>query len=281
LSGEALHPDEIDTTAATIATGGTIMTRYRALNVAVGMLCVLTTTGALAVPPEEIQVYLDDLTKPGHFGADLHNNFVLSGSRSPDFSGALPARHLYRFTPELYYGVSDTFEIGLYLLSTIAPAQGAHYDGEKIRFKYIPRHDEDQGPFWGLNLEIGKTSTRVSEVPWNAQLKGIYGLRTGPWTVGFNANFDWSLAGSPATPVSLELDTKVSYDIRKGLAIGFESYNELGPLRDPGPLHRLGQTLYATVDAQLRKVDLNVGLGRGLTPVSDRWTLKFIVGLQY
>ena len=32
---------------------------------------------------EEIQVYLDDLTKPGHFGADIHNNVTLSGSPRP------------------------------------------------------------------------------------------------------------------------------------------------------------------------------------------------------
>lgn len=244
--------------------------------------CVL----ALATPPaeaasEEIQVYLDDLTKPGGFGADLHNNFTIKGSRTPEFPGALPTQHMYRFTPELYYGLTPTMELGLYLLTTMAPGEGVHYEGQKVRFKYIAPHDEKQGSFWGVNVEVGRSSSRVAEVPWNAELKGIYGFRTGPWTVGFNANFDWSLHGSPNTPVGLEITSKVSYDLNEKLAVGFESYNELGPVRHLGNLNQQGQTLYGVVDAQLGKVDLNLGLGRGLTPATDRWVLKFIVGLQY
>jgi hypothetical protein len=240
----------------------------------------LVSSGALAAS-EEIQVYLDDLTRPGGFGADIHNNFVVKGSRTPDYPGALPANHTYRFTPELYYGLTPTMELGLYLLTTTAPGTGPNYDGQKLRFKYIAPHNENVGSFWGLNLEIGKTTHRVSEVPWNAQLKGIYGFRTGPWTVGFNANFDWSLAGAPNSPVFFEFDTKVAYQLHEGLEVGFESYNELGPVRSLGRLNTLSQTLYAVVDADIGKVALNAGIGRGLTAASDRWILKFIAGFQY
>jgi hypothetical protein len=158
---------------------------------------------------------------------------------------------------------------------------GPQYDGQKLRLKYIAPHDENTGPFWGLNLEIGYTYRRVSEVPWNAQLKGIYGFRSGRWTVAFNGNLDWSLAGSPNTPIGLEVDTKVGYRMPGGYDIGFESYNELGPLRHPGRFGEQGQTLYAVVDADLGKVGLHAGIGRGFTPSSDRWILKFIIGLQY
>ena len=248
--------------------------------IVVATALMLPSAGAHAAG-DEIQVYLDDLTKPGRFGADLHNNFVVRGNRTPEYPGALPAHHTYRFTPEFYYGLTPTMELGLYLLTTAAPGEGAHYEGEKLRFKYIAPHDETVGSFWGVNLEIGNTRRRVSEVPWNAQLKGIYGFRSGPWTVGFNANFDWSLRGSPNSPVGLEADTKIAYQVREGLDVGLESYNELGPVRHLGRLNTLGQTLYAVVDTQIRKVDLNAGIGRGLTPGSDRWLLKFIVGLQY
>jgi hypothetical protein len=243
------------------------------------LLCLFQTEARAA--GDEIQVYLDDLTKPGGIGADLHNNFTIKGNRAPEYQGALPTHHTYRFTPELYYGLTPTMELGLYLLSTIAPGEGAHYEGEKLRFKYIAPHDEKQGSFWGANLEIGYTHKRVSEVPWNAQLKGIYGFRTGPWTFGFNANLDWSLHGSPNSPVALELDTKVSYDVHEKLAVGLESYNEIGPLRRLGNLSSQSQTLYGVVDTQIGKIDLNAGIGRGLTSASDRWILKFIVGLQY
>src|SRR6185369_7607057 len=71
----------------------------------------------VAAAPEEIQVYIDDLSKPGGTGMDVHNNYVVSGSGTPDYPGALPPRHVYRLTPEFYYGLTDSLELGLYLLS--------------------------------------------------------------------------------------------------------------------------------------------------------------------
>ena len=76
---------------------------------------------------EEIQVYLDDVTQPGRFGTDLHNNFVISGSSTRDYEGAIAPRHVYRFTPEFYYGVNNTLELGLYLLTTIRPGLVSQY----------------------------------------------------------------------------------------------------------------------------------------------------------
>ncbi len=224
-------------------------------------------------------MYMDDMTQPQHFGTDYHNNFVASGSTEPEYPGAQPTNHVYRLTPEFYYGVSNVLELGLYLLTTTGPGGATNYDGEKLRVKYIAPHDETQGAFWGVNLEIGKTSLRVSQTPWNAELKGIYGFRSGRWTFAVNPNFDWSLTG-PASPLSLDVDTKVSYHTNGNYDIGFESYNELGPLRDLGRLNKLNQNLYAVIDTTVGKFDLNAGVGRGLTPASDRWVLKFILGIH-
>lgn len=244
--------------------------------VALGIISV-TAQGA----PEEIQVYMDDLTKPGSFGMDVHNSYVLSGSGTPDYAGAQPPNHVYRLTPELYYGVSDNLELGLYLLTTTIPGNPPNYDGEKLRFKYVPPHDESQGSFWGANFEIGKTSLRVSQAKTNAEFKGIYGYRSGPWTFAVNPNFDWSLSGPVSSPVSLDVDTKVAYKTKGGYQIGLESYNELGPLSNLGHLNQLSETLFAVIDTEVGKFDLNAGIGRGLTPASDRWLVKFIVGIHY
>jgi hypothetical protein len=240
----------------------------------------LASTAACAAP-EEIQVYLDDMTKPGRFGLDLHNNFVPSGSATPDYPGAQPPNHVYRFTPEFYYGLSDTLEIGLYLLTTTSPGNAPNYDGEKLRLKYIAPHDETQGPFWGANFEIGRTSLRVGQDPWNAELKGIYGYRSGRWLYAVNPNFDWGVSGPVNIPVALDVDTKVAYKTDAGYQVGTETYSELGPLRDPGHLNRQSQMLYGVIDADFGKFDLNAGIGRGLTTVSDRWVIKFIFGIHF
>jgi len=252
--------------------------RFVLISIAVIVLGFISGTAAGA--PEEIQVYMDDLTKPGGFGADVHNNFVMSGSSTPDYPGAQPPDHVYRLTPEFYYGISNTFEAGLYLLTTTTPGNPTNYDGEKLRLKYIAPHDETQGSFWGTNLEIGKTSLRVAQAAWNAELKGIYGYRSGRWTFAVNPNFDWSLS-APSSPVSLDIDTKIAYQTNAGYQVGVESYNELGPLQNLGHLNQLSETLYGVIDTELGKFDLNAGIGRGLTTVSDRWLVKFIIGVRF
>ncbi|NNM83195.1 MAG: hypothetical protein HKL98_11415 [Burkholderiales bacterium] len=231
--------------------------------------------------PEEIQVYMDEMDAPGQFGLDVHNNTVLSGSGASDYPGAVPPVHVYRMTPEFSYGLTENFELGAYFLSSYSATTGPAYDGTKLRIKYIATKEPGQTDFWGANLEVGKLATAVSQAPWNAELKGIYGFRQGKWTVAFNANLAWSLSGPGALPPSLELDSKVAWSVKKDLALGFESYNGVGPVRRMGYLGQESQTLYAVVDTAVAGWDLNLGLGRGLSSVSDQWILKGIVGVPF
>jgi len=235
---------------------------------------------AARAAPEEIQVYLDDMSAPGQFGVDVHNNYVFSGASRPGYAGEQPPFHVYRLTPEFYYGLTDTLELGLYVLTTRAPGADPKLDGGKLRLKYIAPHDKDRGFFWGANLEVGRTSLRVSPRPWNAELKGIFGYRTGPWTLAVNPNLDWSLS-SRGGPVTLDVDAKVAYAINGKTQLGFETYNDLGRLARPDALRYNSKTLFAVIDHEFDRFDLNAGIGRGITRDADRWVLKFIVGTHF
>jgi hypothetical protein len=230
--------------------------------------------------PEEIQVYLDDMSAPGHFGVDVHNNFVIAGSSLASYAGEQPPAHVFRLTPEFYYGLSPTVELGLYVLSTHASDGGTHLDGAKLRIKFVAPRDPAAGLFWGANLEIGDASRRVSETPWNGELKGILGYRAGPWLLAINPNLDWSLSahGGPAT---VDVDFKVSRSINSSTQIGIETYDDFGALGALGSLGQNSKTIYAVIDQDFGSVDLNAGIGRGLTSDSDRWILKFIVGKRF
>jgi hypothetical protein len=244
----------------------------------VAALCNLATPCHAA--PEEIQVYEDDLIAPGKFGLDVHNNYVISGDSAPSYPGQLPPDHVYRLTPEFYYGLSKTLELGFYVLTTYGSGDNVHTDGAKFRIKYVAPHDTKMGSYWGLNLEVGKTDLRVSELPWNAELKGIFGYRAGPWSFALNPNLDSSLdrAGGPVT---VEVDGKIAYSITEKTKVGFESYNELGPLSSLQSLQKNSKALYAVVDHDFGGFDLNAGLGRGLTSDTDRWVVKFIIGTHF
>ena len=223
---------------------------------------------------------MDDMSAPGQFGLDVHNNYVISGSSTPSYPGELPTEHVYRLTPEFYYGLSKTLELGFYVLTTDGAGDSVHTDGAKVRLKYVAPHDAEMGFYWGLNLEIGRTDLRVSELPWNAELKAILGYRSGPWSVALNPNLDGSLS-KDGGPVTTSLDGKVAYSIAEKTQIGFESYNELGPFSGLQSLQKNSKSLYAVIDHDFGGFDLNAGVGRGLTSDADRWVAKFIVGTHF
>lgn len=243
-------------------------------------LLALSTSTMCAAAPEEIQVYMDDMSSPGQFGLDIHNNYVTSGSNQPAYPGALPALHQYRLTPEFYYGLTDALELGFYILTAHAVDNTSYVEGEKARIKYIAPHDTSAGAFWGVNLEVGRTSLLASPRPWNAEIKGIWGYRLQKWTFALNPNLDWSLS-SGGGPVTLQLDGKVAYSVTEKTQLGIETYNELGPVSSLQALNQNGKTVYLALDHDFGSMDINAGIGRGLNSEGDRWVLKFIVGTHF
>ena len=242
-------------------------------------LLALSPCAAIAAP-EEIQVYLDDLRAPNQLGVDVHINFVPSGRSAPEYAGERPPAKVFRATPEFAFGLSPTTELGLYLLSAVGADGRAYGDGVKARIKYIAPHDTEAGSFWGVNFEVGRSSKRVSETAWNAEIKGILGFRTGPWTFAVNPNIDWSLSpgGGPATA---QVDLKVNYTLDSKTQIGMESYNELGPIKNLSTAGSNSRILFAVVDKDFGAFDLNAGLGRGLSQAADKWVVKLILGTNF
>lgn len=245
----------------------------------------LLALGALAGPAlaasEEIQVYMDEMNGARKFGLDVHVNDVLSGQRMADYAGGQAPYHVLRVTPEFSYGLTDNWELGAYVLTSAAPGDGANVDGEKLRLKFIAPKAPGQAFFWGANLEVGKVAHRVDENPWNGELKGIAGWRNERWTIAVNPNIAWKISGPATSPPSFHLDSKVAYKVRDGVEYGVESYNEFGPLKRLGRLHDQSQTVFAVADIEVHGWDLNLGMGRGLTPSADRWLLKAVIGVPF
>ena len=243
---------------------------------AVTLIALVCASGSWAAE-EEIQVYLDDHNKPREFGVETHINYVPSGRSTPDYAGEQPPFHVFRFTPELSLGLTDTLEAGMYLLTTTAADSSPNFDGVKLRLKYIPRRPASQTWFWGLNYELGDLSRRVSEQPWTSELKGILGQRRGPWLTAANANIDWDFAGSP----TLELDVKLAYTLDQHWSAGVEHYAGIGPLNDLGRLSDQPQQFYPCVDWQNGPSDATFAVGRGLTGASDDWVIRLRIGTTF
>jgi hypothetical protein len=229
--------------------------------------------------PEEIQVYEDDLDKPGQFGLDVHTNYVFSGYAPQAYPGQQPSANTLRVTPEFSYGLTPDIELGAYLPLTTLHDGLYDIGGEKLRIKYIAPHPSSQSWYWGLNFEIGHVDRLLDINPWNAELKGIVGWRGGPWTFAFNPNLDWAVAGPQRTPATVQLATKLSYKVAGPWAVGVESYDGAGDINHIGQFSGAGHSLYLTADGSIGLWDLNIGIGHGYSGETDKWILKFIVGV--
>jgi len=251
-----------------------------AVLVLTGLCLILINTCAWSAS-EEIQVYMDEMNAPKEIGLDIHTNYVMSGSHIPDYSGAQAPAQVLRITPEFSYGITENLELGAYVLTSHAFATGTTVDGEKIRLKFLATKEEGQHYFWGANLEVGRVNERLNQNPWNGELKGILGYRDARWTFATNPNIAWKISGPVPDPARFHLDSKMAYKTDLGFEIGMESYNEFGPVAHMGHFDQQSQTLFAVVDVNVHGWDLDLGVGRGLTSVSDRWLLKAIISVPF
>jgi hypothetical protein len=230
---------------------------------------------------EEIQVYVDDMQPKGGVGLDVHVNEVPQGRlANADYPGEQASEGRLRVTPEWAYGLTPNIELGAYLpLMTLDDHGRGELGGVKGRIKFIAPHPEGDGLFWGANFELGWVRHDLDINPWNAELKGIVGYRTGPWTLAANLNVDWAVAGPDKGPVSFQLATMVTRKLGRDFDVGFESYNGLGDSRHFGRLGENDQEFFGIIDKSFGKWDLNFGVGTGYGRPEDHLIVKAIIGV--
>ncbi len=243
------------------------------------LLGALSPSLATAVLPDEIQVYTDDIQKPGELGLELHANTTIIGRTAPSFPNEVTPEHAARLTPEFSYGLTRDLEPGLYL-PIVRDAQGeTALAGWKIRLKWLPLQDgEGRGPwFAGVNTELAFLSPRFENGRRLVELRFIVGYRSADWLLAVNPILNWTLDGPAhsnipdSTPAA-----KAARTVLPGVALGFEYYTDLGKFGHWLPPAERVRTLYLAIDVNRAPWVFNFGVGKGLDAATDRWTLKAI-----
>lgn len=243
--------------------------------------------GLLAAPllaqgfTDEIQVYTQDIQKPGKVGLELHLNRILQGPASAPVG--LPFNGSTNLTPELSYGLTPDLELGLYLPTALDTDRHYRFAGPKFRVKWMPVQpptEDGPGTFLGLNLELARLNRGFSEVRWESELRLIAGRQWEDWLLAVNPIFGWPLSdGQGRGTPDLTTAWKAAWTGWKQASPGLELYVEHGLLNRPDPASGQNRRLFLTLDVNRAPLVFNVGIGRGLTPASERWTLKFIFEL--
>lgn len=253
---------------------------WRAIRPALLLGLMVAAPAQVAAAPEEIQVYTDDVNAPGEFSLEMHVNYVLEGPRTPGYAGQLPTNHVLQATPEFSYGFAKNWDAGLYLLSARAADGNLYANGAKLRVKYIA--PANGGVFWGINMEVGRTSQRVTESNTNIELRPIIGWRNDQWLVSFNPIIGAAVSGDVSREPSLAPAIKVARAVKEGVQVGFEHYADLGGIHHIPAFNQQDHTFYGVVDIEKKGFDVNFGIGRAITGgTEDKWVAKMIIGIPF
>jgi hypothetical protein len=255
----------------------------RALIVAIAGAAAALGSGSGFAIVDEIQVYTDDLDKAGESSLELHVNTTPRGRKTPDYDGELPPYHGWRVTPEFSWGLGHDFDWGLYLPSASDDHGNWYLGGAKLRLKWLPVRPAEGGSGWyfGINNELSWLTKKFSESPVSDEVRFIGGYRAGSWLIGVNPILDWALSPGYRGSPELILALKAVHDVAQGIAVGVEYYNGFGTLTNQLARDEQERTLFLVADIERKSWSLNFGVGHGLTPATDDWTVKAILGFSF
>jgi hypothetical protein len=234
--------------------------------------------GQPAKATDEIQVYNAGIAAVGQFTIQQHLNYTAVGLKDPPFPGGLVSNHTINGTPEFAYGVTDWWEVGLYLPFAIQDQQFLS-NSFKLRTLFVSPYADRNNFFYGVNFEFSNTTPKFAQTRFAMEIRPIIGVRNADYEfivnpivdVGFGKFGEADFA--PAARLARRLD--------RDLFVGLEYYSDFGKIGDFPKLADQQHTLFAVTDFKLGVLDVDFGVGFGLTPASDRLVIKTILGYAF
>lgn len=236
---------------------------------------------AQAALPDEIAIHTDAIAEPGKLNIELHVNTTPQGAKLPGYSGEILLHHGIRLMPEFSYGINENWEAGFHL-PLVRTAENSYFTpGIRAKLKWLPvKHvDNPDGFFLGLNLEASSISRKFEPMD-SLEVLGIAGVKHGRWLFALNPRLMYSIQQMHQSP-NLALGAKLAREVSDSVSLGAEYYAGLGTLQQQLPFNQQSSSLFAVMDYSGPPFNFNLGLGHGLSSVSDTWTFKTIFEITY
>jgi hypothetical protein len=242
----------------------------------IAMILAAAPVSALA-QTDEIQVYDAAIAEKGKINLMVHDNFTPDGRKDPAFPGAVVSNHALVGVAEWAYGVTDWFEQGLYLpLYSHSTNLGATYNGFKLRWLFVKPHAEEQKFFYGVNFEFSVNQPQWDPRHYTSEVRPIIGWHLHPVDIIVNPIMDTSYTGGFKS-LDFGPSVRVAYNFNPKWAGAIEEYADYGPLRQIYSAHDQSHQVWAVMDHSTRFVNIEAGVGLGVTSASDRVTLKLMI----
>ena len=231
---------------------------------------------SFAQADHEIQVYASPTIQKSATIFELHSNYTFKGSK--ELIEPKSARY-FNATLEVTHGMSNAFELGFYVFTSLKPNGEYQYLGSHIRPRVTVPSDWKWPIGASLSMEFGIFRFDAGEdFFWEGEIRPIIDKSFGNLYLSFNPNVDFALNGRDKH-WGLSPQFKTVFTIKKKFGLGFEYYASLGDFKSiPATKyqeHLLGPMLDLYIDP---KWEFNAGFLFGLTPASNQEILKLLIG---
>lgn len=228
---------------------------------------------------DEIQVYDAEVEDPGVFNIMVHNNFTPIGRKSPDFTGGIIPNDSDNGAVEWAYGMTPWFEQGLYfpVYSAWSKGRGGSVNGFKVRELFVRPHAHEHMFFYGVNFEFSWNYTYWESRRNSAEMRPIVGVHLHKWDFIYNPIMDTDWTGGPGN-LEFVPAGRIAYNIVPDKwAVAVEEYADFGTWNRFLPANDQFHEVWATFDHSTKYVDIEAGVGVGVTDGADKLTFKLMV----
>ncbi len=242
------------------------------------MACLCLALPSVANATDEIQVYNAGIAAPGQFTIQQHLNYIANGVKTPDFPGGLVSNHSLNGTPEFAYGMTEWWELGFYLPFAVQNNQFLS-DGAKLRTLFVSPNADKRNLFYGVNFEFSYMTPKFSQSRFGLEIRPILGVRYSD--VEFIVNPIVDLSFGHFGEADFAPAARLAGQVKPEVWLGLEYYSDFGKIGDFASFNDQQHTLFAVIDFKAGIFDVDLGVGYGLTPASDRLVLKTIIGYAF
>jgi hypothetical protein len=242
---------------------------------------LLMAARGYAIDFYEIQIYTTETTPPGILSLELHSNSVTSATGA-EAHGQLNPYQIHE-TLEGTYGLTPHIEIGQYLATAKLSNGEYEYAGSRSKCHFGIAATDSWPVRFGGNIELDYMRRAAEEQPLTLELRPIVETGFGKFLIVANLALEKPFRG-PGTHRGMTFapSGEISYRILPWLGPALEYYGDMGAIARLPKLQDQQHFLVPTLNFYLLpQLELNTGIGFGLTRASNGVFLKAIVGWDF
>jgi hypothetical protein len=242
---------------------------------------VAWATPALAIDYYEIQIYGTDTAPLHQLVLELHSNTVSTATGSE--AKAVMNPYQIHETLEATYGVLSYLEVGQYLCTAKLSNGNYEYAGSRTKMHFgVPQTDTWPMQLGG-NIELDYMRRAAEDNPFTLELRPIVESSFRGFTLIGNFPFDDPFSGPGAHKGwQFSPSGEILYQLTNWVAPAVEYYGDMGSLEDMRGAQHQQHFLFPTLNFDvIPQLELNLGVGFGLTRASNGVILKSIVGWTF